>query len=255
MIRLVALLLLLLAAPASAQQFDPFHEARIDEQPGAQIPFDGTFIDSDGKPVTLKQLAGGRPMLLVPVLHECPNFCSVTLAGLTKAIATLPPGTGQFTTVAFGIDPKEGPTQAKDGLARLAAQTGRKLPPDTYALTGQASAIHQVTDALGYRYGWDQRIGQYAHAAAFAVITPSGKLSRWFYGLSPDPAELAQALQTARQDRVGSWTQQLLLICFHYNPNTGRYTPEIMKILRLAGLATVLGIGLLVFFAQRRRTA
>lgn len=256
MTRLLAFILLLLAAPLSAQQFDPFHEARIDDRAGAQIPMNGTFLDRDGNRVTLKQLAAGRPMLLVPVLHECPNFCSVTLAGVTKAIDALPaPGANNFTTVAFGIDPKEGPAQAKDDLARLAAQTGRKPPPNTYALTGQAAAIHRVTDALGYHYAWDKRIGQYAHAAAFAVITPSGKLSRWFYGLSPDPGELAQALQTAQQDQVGNWAQQLLLICFHYDPNTGQYTPVITKILRLAGIATVVGIGLVIFFAQRRRRA
>jgi protein SCO1/2 len=252
---LFALILLLFAAPVAAQQFDPFHEARIDERPGATIPMAGTFLDRDGKAVTLEQLAGGKPLLLVPVLHECPNFCSVTLGGLTKAIAALPPGAGAFATVAFGIDPKEGPAQAKDDLARVVAQTGRKLPPDTYALTGQAPAIHAVTDALGYHYAWDKRIGQYAHAAAFAVITPSGKLSRWFYGLTPDPGELAQALQAAQQDKVGGWAQQLLLICFHYDPQTGRYTASILKILRLAGIATVLGIGLIVFFAQRRRAA
>ena len=255
MIRLFAFILLAIAAPAAAQQFDPFHEARIDKRPGAAIPLNGTFLDRDGKPVTLKQLADGKPMVLVPVLHECPNFCSVTLAGVTKAIAALPPGTAPFATVAFGIDPKEGPAQARDDLARVAAQTGRKLPPSTYALTGPAPAIHQVTDALGYHYAWDARIGQYAHAAAFAVITPGGKLSRWFYGLSPDPGELAQALQAAREDHVGSWTQQLLLICFHYDPETGRYTASIMKILRLAGLATVLGIGLIIHFARKRRAA
>lgn len=255
MIRLIALVLFLLAAPAVAQQFDPFHEARIDKRPGATIPLDGTFLDRNGRPVTLRALANGQPLLLVPVLHECPNFCSVTLAGVTKAIAALPPGTGKFTTVAFGIDPKEGPAQANGDLSRVAAQNGRKLPPDTYALTGQAPAIHQVTDALGYRYAWDPRIGQYAHAAAFAVLTPSGKLSRWFYGLSPDPQELAQALQTARQDEVGGWAQQLLLICFHYDPVSGRYSASIMKILRLAGVATVLGIGLIIYFARKRQPA
>jgi protein SCO1/2 len=252
---LLALIVLLFATPAAAQQFDPFHEARIDKRIGAEIPLDGKFLDRTGKAVTLKQLANGKPLLLVPVLHECPNFCSVTLAGLTKAIEALPAGTAPFATVAFGIDPKEGPKQASADLARLEAQTGREAPPDTYALTGQAAAIHQVTDALGYRYAWDARIGQYAHAAAFAVITPSGRLSRWFYGLSPNPNELAQALQTAREDRVGGWAQQLLLICFHYDPNTGRYTPEIMKVLRLAGVLTMLAIGLVVFLAQRRRRA
>ncbi|BBC72776.1 electron transporter SenC [Altererythrobacter sp. B11] len=251
---LLAILLALLSTPVAAQQFDPFKEARIDNDPGASIPLDGAFVDQNGRPTSLQRIADGRPLLLVPVLHECPNFCRVTLSGITDAIAALPAGErGRFATVAFGIDPREGPAEAADDLHRLAEQTGRAPPPDTFATTGPKSAIRDVTDALGYHYKWDERIGQYAHAAAFAVITPQGHLSRWFYGLDPDPAELGKALEVARQDKTGGgWAQQLLLVCFHYDPETGQYTPAITKILRLAGFATVLAIGLGILFLRRR---
>jgi protein SCO1/2 len=253
MIRVVlfALALLLAAAPAGAQQFDPFNEAKIDEKPGAAIPLDIRFRDAGGRPVTLQQLADGKPLLLVPVLHECPNFCGVTLAGLVDAIRALP-AEERFATVAFGIDPKEGPREAADDLARLEAQTGQALPASFHAVTGEQAAIHEVADALGYRYAWDARIGQYAHAAAFAVITPQGRLSRWFYGLSPDPAELAKAIEVAREDKLGGWASQLLLVCFHYDPESGKYTPAITKMLRLAGLATVLGLALTIILMRRR---
>lgn len=248
---LLALAIFLAATPAGAQQFDPFNEAKIDEKPGAAIPLGASFRDAGGQPVTLKQLTDGKPLLLVPVLHECPNFCGVTLAGLVGAIRDLPPDK-RFTTIAFGIDPREGPRDAAEGLSRLEAQTGQPLPASFYAVTGDRAAISQVTDALGYRYAWDDRIGQYAHAAAFAVITPQGRLSRWFYGLSPDPAELGRAIDAARQDKLGGWVRQLLLVCFHYDPESGKYTPAITNILRLAGLVTALAIGMAIVLLRRR---
>ena len=118
MTRLFALISLLFAAPLVAQQFDPFHEARIDRKPGVSIPMDGRFLDQTGKIVTLRGLAAGKPLLLVPVLHECPNFCGVTLAGISQALPRLPSGTEQgFATVAFGIDPREGPRDAQNDSA------------------------------------------------------------------------------------------------------------------------------------------
>lgn len=244
-----------LASAASAQQFDPFHEARIDDRRGASIPLDTRFVDETGHSRTLRTIAGGKPLLLVPVLHRCPNFCSVTLAGVTAAIDALPPpGAKNFVTLAFGIDPQEGPDAARSDLSRLREQTGRAPPPNTHALTGAQPDIRRVTDALGYHYAWDDRIGQYAHAAGLALITPDGHLSRWFYGLRPDPAELAKALDQAQANRTGSWTEQLLLVCFLYDPQTGRYTATITDILRLAGLLTIAAIGLTIL-ALRRKTA
>ena len=254
MTRLFALISLLFAAPLVAQQFDPFHEARIDRKPGVSIPMDGRFLDQTGKIVTLRGLAAGKPLLLVPVLHECPNFCGVTLAGISQALPRLPSGTEQgFATVAFGIDPREGPRDAQADLTRLKSQTGHSIPPRTYALTGDAATIRNVTDALGYHYAWDARIGQYAHAAAFAVITPQGKLSRWFYGLSPDPAKLSQALVTAQQDKSSTRADQLLLVCFHYDPQSGKYTLAITRALRLAGLLTICTLAITILAMRQRK--
>jgi protein SCO1/2 len=250
----VFLLLLALAAPAYAQAgFDPFNEATIDERPGAQIPLDQPFTNARGQPTTLRALADGKPILLAPVLHNCPNICGVTLAGIAQAIdaQSLKPGR-DFTFIAFGIDPKEGPEAAAGDLARLRQKpAGAALGPVS-ALVGAAPAVHAVTDALGYRYAWDDRIGQYAHIAAVAVLTPDGRLSSWLYGLTPEPDDLSEALTDAKAGDTGSWGEQLLLLCFHYDPNTGRYTVAIEKVLKLAGFLTVAGLAVLVWRLRRR---
>lgn len=252
----IALLLLALfvAAPASAQEpFDPFGVARIDERPGARIPLDLAFTDARGRPTTLRAIGEGKPILLAPVLHDCPNFCGVTLAGLAQAVAAQPLRPGRdFAVVAFGIDPDETADAAADDLARLRATSAGATMRSAEALVGGRQAIRRVTDVLGYRYAWDDRIGQYAHVAAVAVLTPDGRLSSWLYGLAPDPQVLTRAIATARAGRTGSWVEQLLLLCYHYDPATGRYTPAIENILRLAAAATLLALALLVLRLRKR---
>ena len=253
MIRL-ALLLIALATPAAA--FDAFAAAGIDARPGANVPLDRPFFDESGRTVTLAGISGGRPIVLAPVLHACPNICGVTLAGLAQAIAQQPYRAGtDFALVAFGIDPMETTADAAGSLDRL-----RQAFPevaDIHGLTGAAADVEAVTDALGYRYAWDPEIGQFAHMAAAAVLTPDGRLAAWLYGIAPDPKDLKLALTSAGQGQLGSWGDQLLLLCFHYDPKTGRYGSLVTGMLQAAGVATAGGgallIGLALWRERRRR--
>lgn len=249
----LAAMLLLAAAPAGAQALsNPFGEATIAERPGARLPLDLAFTGADGRPLTLRRAGAGKPILLAPVLHDCPTLCGVTLGGLAQAVAALPPAGRDVAVVAFGIDPKERARAAAADLARLHATPGGRALASVTATVGPEPAIRRVTDALGYRYAWDPRIGQYAHVAATAVLTPDGRLSSWLYGITPDPADLAAALAAARAERTGSWTDRLLLLCYHYDPATGRYTPAIETMLRIAAALTVASLALL---AWRLRSA
>ena len=255
--RLCLLFAVWFLASAAVDPNNLLGSATIDERPGAAIPVDLPFVTSEGRQTTLRAIAGGRPMLLVPVLHECPNICGVTLAGLGDAIA------GQkrfearkdFVVVVFGIDPREGPRAARDDLSRLAAQrTDAIFRP--VALTGDSQAIHAVTDALGYRYAWDDRIGQYAHVSATAVLTGEGRLSGWLYGMAPPSAALVSAIDNARAGRAGGVMEQLLLLCYHFDPQTGTWSFAIERVVRIAGIATVLAIlALVAGLAFRRRGA
>ncbi|MBV8775650.1 MAG: SCO family protein [Alphaproteobacteria bacterium] len=225
---LAAAALLVAAAP-----FDPFGQARIDDRPGAQIPLDGPFADAAGHRTTLRQLAAGKPMLLAPVQHNCPNICGVTLAGLADVTAKLP--AGDIAIVALGIDPRERPADA-------AADQARNARLHAAFLVGGATQVHAVTDALGYRYAYDPRIRQYAHVAATAVLSPDGRLVRWLNGIAPSPQELQHALADARAERAGAFERAVALLCYHYDPQTGRYSLAVSRIVEAAGLLTVLVI-------------
>lgn len=257
MTRLLAILFLLLAgAPALA--FDPFKAAGIDQRPGAQVPLDLSFRNESGRAVSLRDLGAAKPVVLVPVQHRCPNICGVTLAGLAQAIRAQSYVPGRdFTIVAFGIDPKEGPDAARESLEKL-READPALPTNgIHAVTGRADDVDAVTRAIGYRYAWDDSIGQYAHVAAVAVLAPDGRLARWLYGLAPDPTDLRLALTEAGEGRLGTWGDQLLLLCYHYDPKTGQYGSLISWLLRLGGGVTVLlGVGWIgIALLRERRSA
>lgn len=245
--RWAVLLLILLAAPAHPEgPFDPFDAARIDELPGARIPLNAALVDQRGRPTSLRRLAAGRVLVLVPVLHECPNFCGVTLAGLASAITHQPLRPGRdFALVAFGLDPREDAKAAAADLSRL------RLAYPVSATIGPAASLRAITEALGYRYAWDARMGQYAHVAAVAVLTPEGRLSGWLYGLAPRPADLKRVIEEAGREKSVSLGERLRLVCFHYDPVTGRYALAIDRLLKGAALATMLVVGISLLRLRR----
>lgn len=249
---MVLLLMILFSSARSAVAFDPFQAAGIDPHPGAQVPLDRVFYDQDNHAVTLRQLGAGKPMLLVPVLHRCPNLCGVTLAGLLQAIdmQTARPGR-DFTLIAFGIDPKEAPTDGAASLQRL-RQSFPALAGRVTAVTGDATNIAAVLQALGYRYGWDAESGQYAHIAATAVLNPAGQLTRWLYGVAPQPRDLSLAVTEAGQTVISTWEEQFLLLCFHYDPQNGRYDNAIWRSVQIGGYFVVAFGGLLICLALCR---
>jgi protein SCO1 len=254
--RLLLALGLLVFGAGSAAALDPFKAAGIDRKPDARAPLDLAFKDERGAATTLRELSGGRPMLLVPVQHQCPNICGITLAGLLQAVASQSQRPGfDFTIVAFGIDPKETPRDAAESLGRL-LQAFPAFPRDAiHGLTGTAANVAAVTGALGYRYAWDTELQQYDHVAAIAVLTPDGRLARWLYGVAPAPEDLKLALIEAREGESGHWTDQLLLLCYHYDPATGRYSSIIWTALQVLAAATLTAILIFVgrnLYRERR---
>ena len=248
------------AAPsrAAAQPVAPaavIEKAGIDQNLGGQVPLDLAFRDETGAPVRLGDyFSSGKPVLISLVYYRCPGLCTMTLNGMSRAFKPLPftPGK-EFEVVTVSIDPKESHTLAAEKKAEYLKQYGR---PDAAAgwhfLTGDAASIESLASAVGFRYLYDATTDQYAHAAGIMLATPDGKLSRYFYGLEYSTRDLRWGIVEASEGKVGSLADTINLLCFAYDPMSGKYGFVVMNALRLGAIATMLALGGFVFFMHRR---
>ncbi len=226
----------------------------LDQKLGTQVPLDLGFRDEQGDPVSLERYFGGRPVILALVYYECPMLCSLQLSGLVRSLRalTLNP-VEDFEVVTISFDPGETPavaTQKKAAYLERYARAGAEA--GWHFLTGAEESIQALTRAVGFRYAYDPKTDEYSHAAGIVVLTPEGRISRYFYGIEYPARDLRLGLVEASGNRIGSFVDQALLFCFHYDPLEGKYNLAIMNGLRVGGLATVLILGGFVFGALRR---
>jgi protein SCO1/2 len=256
-----ALALLLVAQVAAADSTvpsssmpEPLKAVGYDQRLGEQVPLDLQFRDEAARPVKLGDLFGRRPVVLVFAYYRCPMLCDLVLQGLTGSLKALSFDAGrEFDVVVVSIDPKETPKLAAETEAQTLAHYGR---PETrkgwHFLTGEQQPILELTQAAGFRYVYDRERNEYAHAAGVMVLTPGGRISRYLYGVEYAPRDLRLALIESAGGKIGNLADQILLYCFHYDPAFGKYSAMTMNILRLAAVATVLGLALLIVLLKRR---
>jgi protein SCO1/2 len=231
----------------------------IDQKLNAQVPLNLAFRDESGQLVRLERFFGTKPVILVLAYYECPNLCTLVLNAVLTSVQDLKFDAGKdFEIVVVSFNPRETTALAAAKKRAYVLHYGR--PQDAngwHFLTGDEPAISQLTQRVGFRYVFDSQTNQYAHPSAIMVLTPEGKISRYFAGIEYPPNELRLALITASNRRIGSLTDQLFLFCFHYNPLTGKYGVVIMRVIRIAGFATVFALGAFVVIQLRRerRTA
>jgi protein SCO1/2 len=218
-----------------------------------RLPLDIALRDAAGNDVQLGDYFGARPVILTLAYYNCPNLCPLVLSGLVRTMRALSFTAGQeFTVLTVSIDPRETPAQAAVQQAQYLKQYGREAANGWHFLTGDADALRRLTEAVGFRYRHDAVQDQFAHASGLMVLTPAGVLARYVYGLEFAPRDLRLALVEAAAHRIGSPIDQLLLYCYHYDPQTGKYGLVIMQVLRLAGLVTVASLGVFMGLMFRR---
>ena len=250
-------LLLWGAAPARADGPHPdelLETARFEQRLNAQVPLDLGFRDETGQAVRLGRYMGAKPIILALAYYDCPNLCNIVLDDLVENLRELPFVLGeQFDVVTVSIDPRETPQLAATKKDSFLRHYGRS---DTaggwHALTGEQAAIQRLADAIGFRYAYDAELGQYAHPSGLLVLTPQGKISRYFYGLVYSPTDLRLGLVEASANKIGSPIDQVLLRCYRYDPVAGKYSVAIMEGVRIAGLLTTLVLGTFIVRAFRR---
>jgi protein SCO1/2 len=216
-------------------------DVRFDQRLDAQVPPGLAFTDDLGNAVTLGRYFGARPIVLALVYFECPMLCSQVLNDLMAALGVLSLNPGEdFDVLAVSFNPRE-----TAGLAAVkkAAYMERYGRPGTdqgfHFLTGSEAAIAQLTETVGFKYAWDEEIKQYAHAAGIVVLTPEGRVSKYYYGLQYSPRDLRLGLVEAADRRIGTPVDTLLLYCYHYDPTTGKYGLVAMRAVQAAGLLLV----------------
>ena len=232
----------------------------IDQKLGAQVSPDLEFRDEAGNPVRLREyFSSGKPLVLSLVYYRCPGLCTMTLNGMSAAFKPLKLSAGSdFDVITVSIDPKETPALAAEKKAQYVRRYGRAGAENGWHfLTGDEASIRALADTVGFRYVYQPEINQYAHSAGIMVLTPQGKVARYFYGLEYSARDLRLGLVEASGGKIGTLADAVTLLCYQYDPSSGKYGAAVMRAVRTAGVATALGLGafMLVMFRRERRLA
>jgi protein SCO1 len=223
-------------------------EQHLDEQ----VPLNLAFKDETGKSVQLGDYFGKRPVILSLVYYRCPMLCGQLLEGLESALRVVDFDPGkQFDVITVSFDPSDTPAVAAAKKAEIMARYKRPgAAGGWHFLTGPQASIDALTKAVGFEYQYDKRTDQFAHATAIMVLTPGGKLTQYYYGIDFPPKDLRLGLIQASKNKIGTVVDQVLLYCYHYDPDAGRYSALIGRVLQIAGGFTVLVLGgfILVMF-------
>jgi protein SCO1/2 len=229
-------------------------DIRFDQKIGAQVPLDAAFHDETGRAVHLGDYFGRKPVVLVLGYNHCPMLCSLVSNGLIESLQDLKSDIGdRFNVLNVSIAPAEKPPLAAETKREYLRHYGRPGAENGWHfLTGDETAIRQLTDAVGFRYAYDPVVKQYAHPSGFVILTPRGRVSRYFFGVDFRGRELSDALRQAADDKTGSPIRQLFLLCFHYSPVQSKYGPLVLDSVRGIGIATLLALALFVTRPGRR---
>ena len=249
----------LLVVPARAQQPGPppiLREVSIAQRLNEPIPPDIIFRDEDGKAVHLGDYFGKKPIVLSLVYFDCPALCTEVLNGELRTMKAISLDLGKdFDAITVSFEPKDMPALAKAKRDVYAGQYGRPgAARNWHFLTGEQASIDALTQAAGFHYAYDSASRQYAHAAAILVLTPHGRIARYFYGVTYPARDFRLGLVEASEGKIGTPTDHALLYCYQYDPMTGKYGLIVMNVVRAAGLLTmlVLGIFMVVMFRRER---
>jgi protein SCO1 len=247
---------LAVSADDPGQAPDELRGVGFEQHLGAELPLGLSFRDEHGTPVELGDYFGERPVLLSLVYFDCPMLCPMTLNGLASSLKPLEWNPGrEYEVVVVSFDPAEGPELAAEAKRRTLVRYGRSGIEDGFHfLTGDAEAVRRLADAVGFRYSYDEEREEWAHAAGLVMTTPSGTISRYYFGIEYVAKDLKLGLVESGQGEIGSVVDQLLLYCFHYDPQLGRYewSERALLIMRIGGLLTILALGSFIIVMVRR---
>lgn len=233
---------------------DPTTGVGIDQHLDSVVPLDLTFRDEAGRAVRLGDYFGAKPVILTLNYYRCPTLCSLILASLERGLRDVAFNVGeQFEVVTVSIDPTEGAAEASAKKAEILGHYGRPgAAAGWHFLTGDEGQIRQLAAAVGFRYAYDTRGAQYVHPSGITLLTPAGRVARYLLGIEYAARDLRLGLVEAADGRIGAPSDQILLLCYHYDPVTGRYAGAIDTFIKGSSIAVAGALTLLVGLLLRR---
>lgn len=241
------------SSQAAAAQPALLNGVGISQEMNRQVPAGLTFRDETGKTVHLADYFGKRPIVLSLVYLNCPYMCTEVLNGELRALQGMSLTLGKdYDAISVSFDPKDGP---KEAALKSRIYTGMyerpSAPGQWHFLTGDQQSITALTDSVGFHYAYDSPSGQYAHATAMMILTPQGRVARYYYGVQYPARDVRLGLVEASEGKIGTPTDAALLFCYHYDPETGKYGLVIANVLKIAGALTILLLGAFLWFMFR----
>ena len=240
---------------ANAQLPAALQNVEVEEKLGSKLPLEVRFTTQDGRAVRLGELLGRhRPVVLSLVYFDCPMLCGLILTGVARGMRETGLTLGKdFDAVTLSFDPRDSTRSAAERQRGYLQAFGDPTAKQAWTfLTGADPEIKAVTEAVGFKYAWDERSKQFAHAAAIFVLTPDGRVSRYLYGVEFPARDLRLALVEASEGRVGTSFDRLLLTCFRYDPASRKYEPYVLGVVRIAMLGVLGGLGIMLGVFWRR---
>lgn len=251
---LLSSLVMLWVAAAHAEGPLPeiLRNTAIQQRLDAQVPLDLTFRDEADAIVTLGEVAGGKPVILVLAYFRCPMLCNQVLNGLLTCLSQVAFDVGdRFEVIVVSMDARETPALAAAKKASMMEGYGRGRG-GWHFLTGQQEHISRLAQAVGIRFAYDPRQDQFSHPSAVTILTPGGRVSRYFLGIDYAPLDMRLALVEAGEGAIGSPVDRAMLLCYSFDNAAGRYTSVVLTFVRIGGVLTVLTIGFYLFRSRRR---
>ncbi len=222
---------------------------------GEKLPLDLTFKNELGQTVALGSFfKDKKPVILALVYYECPNLCTFLLNGATEGLRKIPMSIGnEFDFIAVSINPNDTPALALQKKQAYLKEYGRSVADKGWHfLTGSETDIQKLAAAVGFKYRYDAKEKQYAHAAALFVVTPQGKVARVLQGIQFQPRDLRLALVEASEGKIGTFVDTVFLFCFRYDPKASKYILFASNLMKGGGVLTILALGALVLSLRGR---
>jgi protein SCO1/2 len=224
----------------------------IEDRPGAQVPLGTLFRGEDGREVSLRELIHG-PTLLSFVYYRCPNACDLLLTDIAAAVRPLSLRPGKdFQLLSVSIDERETPADAREAKRIALASLPQSFPPQAWRfLTGSKDHIARLTEAVGFHF---RRQGdEFDHPMALIALSPAGKVTRYLVGTEFLPLDLHMSILEASKGTIGPTIARVLHFCLHYDPNSGKYAFNTLKVTGVVTLAFAAAFVLYLVLGGRKR--